>query len=436
MTVRRRLITVVVLALAIALGVSTVGFNVIFAQTTSQNADSLLRARAASESDLLSYRDGRLTAPEAADGLGESHIWVFDTNGAAIERPHVRTPSDAAAEALAGLPRQFVDIPSNDLRLFAQPVMRHGQRVGTIVAGLSLAPYEAAQSDALLGSLVLAVVMLALVGVAVWWLLRSALRPVAQMTEQAAVWSERDLDRRFQLGAPKDELTQLAATLDRLLDRIAASLRHERRFSAELSHELRTPLARVIAEAEVTLRRDRDESEYRAALERMLRSSRQVARIVETLVTAAQQEAGATRGTSDAYAVAVDAAEAVAALADERHVDLVAEQPAGPIRLGVDGQLAERVLQPILENACRYGHSWARIRVARDGSNVVYLVQDDGPGVDADEQEAIFEPGVRGGRAGSGGAGLGLALARRLARTASGDVTVAADGFVISLPAA
>jgi signal transduction histidine kinase len=134
--------------------------------------------------------------------------------------------------------------------------------------------------------------------------------------------------------------------------------------------------------------------------------------------------------------VAVDAAEAVAALADERHVELVTEQPPGPIRLGVDGQLAERVLQPILENACRYGHSWARIRVARDGSNVVYLVQDDGPGVDADEQEAIFEPGVRGGRAGSGGAGLGLALARRLARTASGDVTVAADGFVISLPAA
>lgn len=435
MTVRRRLITVVLLALAIALGVSTVGFNVIFAQTTSQNADSLLRARAASEADLLSYRHGRLTAPEAADGLGESHIWVFDANGV-IERPRTHTRSDAAAQALTGGPRQFVEIPAQDLRLFAEPVVRHGQRVGTIVAGLSLTPYETAQRDALLGSLVLAVVMLGLVGVAVWWLLRSALRPVAQMTEQAAVWSERDLDRRFQLGPPKDELTQLAATLDRLLDRIAASLRHERRFSAELSHELRTPLARVIAEAEVTLRRDRDESEYRTALERMLRSSRQVARIIETLVTAAQQEAGATRGTSDAYSVAVDAAEAVAALADERHVELVTEQPPGPIRLGVDGQLAERVLQPILENACRYGHSWARIRVARAGSNVVYLVEDDGPGVDADEQEAIFEPGVRGGRAGSGGAGLGLALARRLARTASGDVTVAPEGFVVSLPAA
>ena len=80
--------------------------------------------------------------------------------------------------------------------------------------------------------------------------------PGVRMTRQAAEWSEHDLDHRFALGAPHDELTELASTLDRLLDRLAASLRHERRFSAELSHELRTPLARVLAEAELALRRD------------------------------------------------------------------------------------------------------------------------------------------------------------------------------------
>jgi two-component system OmpR family sensor kinase len=436
-TVRRRLITLVLVALAIGLGVSTIGFNVIFARTTSGSADSLLRARASSEVELLTMRNGALTAPEAADGLGESRIWIFGQHGV-IERPRVRTPADAAAEALAGGPARFLDVRPDDVRLYAQPVVRDGRRVGTIVAGLSLGPYEEAQANALLGSLTLALVMLGLVGVAVWWLLHSALRPVAQMTEQAAVWSERDLDRRFELGPAKDELTQLAATLDQLLDRIAASLRHERRFSAELSHELRTPLARVIAEAEVTLRRERDASEYRAALERMLRSARQVERIVETLVTAAQQEAGATPGTSDAYAVALGAAEAVGALADERDVELVAEQPLRAIRLGVDGQLAERVLQPILENACRYGRTSARVRIERHGSRVLYVVEDDGPGVDAGEREAIFEPGVRGngGNGGSNGAGLGLALSRRLARTASGDVTVEGQSFVVSLPAA
>jgi len=59
------------------------------------------------------------------------------------------------------------------------------------------------------------------------------------MTRQAAVWSERDLERRFSLGKPYDEVTELASTLDRLLDRLAASLRREQRFSAELSHEQR-----------------------------------------------------------------------------------------------------------------------------------------------------------------------------------------------------
>src|SRR5207244_1729862 len=77
--------------------------------------------------------------------------------------------------------------------------------------------------------------------IAARWLLAASLRPVVRMTRQAADWSEHDLDHRFALGTPHDELTELAATLDGLLDRLAASLRHQRRFSAELPHELRAP---------------------------------------------------------------------------------------------------------------------------------------------------------------------------------------------------
>jgi signal transduction histidine kinase len=94
------------------------------------------------------------------------------------------------------------------------------------------------------------------------------------------------------------------------------------------------------------------------------------------------------------------------------------------------------VLQPVLENACRYGRERARLRIVRDGSRVLFLVDDDGPGVPDEERETIFEPGVRGSAAVDGGAGLGLALARRLARAASGDVTTDGERFVVSLPAA
>ena len=98
------------------------------------------------------------------------------------------------------------------------------------------------------------------------------------------------------------------------------------------------------------------------------------------------------------------------------------------------------MLQPLVENACRYGRSWARVSIDRRGAKIVYLVEDDGPGVTAEERESIFEPGVRGVAAGSSsanGAGLGLSLARRLARTASGDVAAnPGGGFVVSLPSA
>ena len=71
-----------------------------------------------------------------------------------------------------------------------------------------------------------------------------ALRPVAHDDARAAEdWGAHDLDRRFELGPPRDELTGLAATLDGLLARIAASRRHEQRFASEVAHELRTPIA-------------------------------------------------------------------------------------------------------------------------------------------------------------------------------------------------
>src|SRR5207302_3027998 len=136
-----------------------------------------------------------------------------------------------------------------------------------------------------------------------------------RMTRQASVWSERELDERFGLGDPHDELTELAAMLDALLDRVAAGLRRERRFSAELSHELRTPLARIIAETELALRRDRSPDDYRSALELVHANARRLAQTVDALVAAARLEAGGPRGTADAYAVASETLDACAALA-------------------------------------------------------------------------------------------------------------------------
>jgi signal transduction histidine kinase len=443
-SLRSRLLLAVVAAVALALAVMIAAFNLALDRSLSRDADQLLRTRAAAELATLRVANGRIVLNEAPDDAAlDTPVWVF-SGSRALEAPRAGDNVVAAARSLTTGPGRFVDVAAADTRLFSVPVNRAGRRVGTVVAGASLAPYEQTRSTALLGSLALAALLLVTVAFAARWLLASSLRPVSRMTRQAGAWSERDLDRRFSLGAPHDEITQLAGTLDELLDRLAASLRRERRFSAEVSHELRTPLAGVIAEAELALRRDRTSDEYRAALEIVLQNARQITRTVEALVAAAQHEAGTARGTADAYAVAEGTAAAAASLASERKLELVTERPSAPLRIGVDRDLAERILQPVVENACRYGRSQVRIAVARDAAHVLYVVEDDGPGVGDGERESIFEPGVRGsvGRAanGDGGAGLGLALARRLARTASGEVdmerTEHGARFVVSLPAA
>ncbi len=441
LSLRRRLLLAVVAAVALALIGLVAGFNLILSGVLDHDANSLVRSRAVAELDSLRVQDGHLSVGESPDGRSaDAYVWVF-SGTRALEQPRSSPTIDRAARRLAGGPSRFLDVPTADTRLYATPVSDGSARVGTVVAGVSLAAYERTRKLALLASLVLGAVVIVLVGLGGRWALDASLRPVARMTRQAAEWSEHDLEQRFALGPPHDELTELAATLDGMLDRLAASLRHERRFSAELSHELRTPLARVLAESELALRRDRAPHEYRDALELIHRSADQLARTVDALVAAARYEAGGERGTADARSVAQEAARACGGLAAERDVTVEVDDTRRRFRVGLDADLAERILQPVLENACRYSSSRVHVSIERENTFVVYTVEDDGPGVALEEREHIFEPGVR-GRApelnGHAGAGLGLALARRLARSVDGEVfaDAAAPGgkFLVRLP--
>jgi two-component system, OmpR family, sensor kinase len=436
--IRRRLLVVVVAAVAASIAVLVTGFNVLLAHSLDSNARSLLRSRAAGQLELIDTTGGRIHLREAAKGAPDSGVWVLQGTRV-IERPRARRSVDAAALMLASRPPGFRELGDEDVWLYSQPVKVNGHRLGSIIVSLSRTPYEQTRRTALISSLVLGLLVLALVAIAARWLLSSALRPVTRMTRQAATWSERDLDRRFDLGEPRDELTELAATLDGLLDRLAASLRHEQRFSAELSHELRTPLSRVIAETELALRREREPDEYRETIELVRRNAEQLSRTIDALLAAARYEAGTAHGTADALEVATEAAALCAGLAAERSVELRIERPLRPIRIGVESDFAERILQPVFENACRYGRRTVTVAIERLGSTVRYAISDDGPGVGADEAERIFEPGVRGSAANGGGSGLGLPLARRLAQTAAGEIEAqpaAAGGrFVVRLPA-
>src|SRR4029079_1103361 len=100
---------------------------------------------------------------------------------------------------------------------------------------------------ALVGSIALAIALLAAVAVLTHWILGKAVVPISRMTVDAAAWSDHALDKRFDQGEPYDELTRLAATLDAMLERLSASLRHEQRVTAELFHQARTALPQSAA---------------------------------------------------------------------------------------------------------------------------------------------------------------------------------------------
>jgi signal transduction histidine kinase len=358
-----------------------------------------------------------------------------------LERPPSDPGTERAAELLSRGGRGTVDPPGTHTRLYAVPVLAGRRRVGTVVAAISLTPYANSAQTALIASLVLGAVLLLIVAIAARLLISAALRPVAGMTAQASAWSQADAGQRFSLGPPRDELTQLAATLNALLDRVASSLRHEQRFSAELSHELRSPLASVIAEAQLALRHDRTVDEHRAGYRQVLVSAQQMSRTLDTLLAAARIEHTGSYATGDAVAAARAAAGGCAASAARHGVAISVAETEATIRVGTDTDVAERVLAPLVENACRYGASTVTIGIERLGGAVQFTVRDDGPGVPEGDRERVFEPGWRNGSNRPGddqGAGLGLPLARRLARAAGGEVRAAPSDrggrFTVRLP--
>jgi signal transduction histidine kinase len=423
--VRSRLLLAVVAIVALAIVALVGSFNYVLAGRLSADATAAARARAEAEVEALHVRNGHVVPAEAPDaGIVGSQVWILDARGATLESPPGSEGLQQAVALLARRQGRTVEIPSLNARLYAVPVMVSSRRT------------------ALIASLILAAALLTAITLAARWILRAALAPVTEMTASAAAWSERDLNRRFALGTPYDELTELAATLDALLDRLAASLRREQRFAAELSHELRTPLARISGEAELALGRARAAGEDEETFQFVFRDAGEMTRTVDALVAAARQESGLARSTSDARDAVARAVEAAEPLADARAIEIGVALPQAPVRVPLEGEIVERIVQPLLENACRYGRARIQVELAKRGTKALISVSDDGPGVTVEEQQTIFEPGVRGHVAAATreGSGLGLALALRVARSAGGNITAEPNDsgglFVVELPLA
>jgi signal transduction histidine kinase len=421
-TLRGRLALSATLTAGTAVVLLTVLFGVLLERRLSAEADNVLRSRAESALATVRVTDGRITTTESPAIL-DTGIWVYEGKRA-VDRPRGAPDLQAEADRLAGSDNRLVHAEQSAFLSLA--VRSGGRQVGTVVAAVSLEPYTRSANSTTVGALVLGLVLVALVYAVARNVAARALRPVAEMTAQAGEWSATDTEARFGTTSRPGELAELAQTLDGVLGRLSAVLRREQQLSAEISHELRTPLAGITAEADLFAARPRTGKEAQAAMQVVGDGARRMERILDTLLTAARAETGAVRGRCDVVEVA------------GRLLDDVTADPAVQYA-GAEADVVERLLSPLVDNAHRYSGA-VRMRVETVGPDVLVHVLDDGPGVPAGAEEAVFDAGYRHDPVdGHPVAVLGLALARRLARAMGGDVTAEpgpGGRFTVRLPRA
>jgi two-component system OmpR family sensor kinase len=241
---------------------------------------------------------------------------------------------------------------------------------------------------------------------------------------------------RLQPDTPGTDLGRTAVAFDGMLDALEASELRMRAFLADASHDLRTPIAGVIATADALLRDDPDRAERERRLVAMVREARRAGRLVDDLLLmtrldGADPAAALRRQPVDLAALAEDVAATQRLLGADVHA---ATEPA-PVE--GDPEQLTRVLTNLADNARRAGRQ-VRITVRREGGQAVAEVIDDGPGVPPADRDRVFERFVR-LEAGPGRNGLGLPIARAVARAHGGELTCedapAGARFVLRMPA-
>ena len=301
-----------------------------------------------------------------------------------------------------------------------------------IVVGSSLEPTDE-ELESLRGVLAYVIpIALVVAGFGGWFLARQSLAPVATMADRARNIGVDDLSARLPVANPRDELGQLADTFNDLLSRLEASLLQQRQFMADASHELRTPVATSRTAAAVALQQPhRDEYEYRESLAIIEQQTARLSRIVEDMFTLARADTGSypVRRTPMYLDEVVDeVVRAARVLADTKQVSVELATIQSATFTG-DEELVRRLVGNLLDNAVRHAppRSTVRVSLTDESGRYVLSVTDPGDGIPPEIQPHIFERFFRGDAArtsAAGGAGLGLALARWIARTHGGDVTL------------
>jgi len=274
-----------------------------------------------------------------------------------------------------------------------------------------------------------AAVVLACVGG--YWLAGRALKPIGEMAVQARTITAERLGERLPIENPGDELGELGTVFNETLARLERSFEALRRFTADAAHELRTPLTALRSVGEVALGDAKSEAVYRETIGSMLEEADRLARLVDVLLTLSRADSGRVevhREPLRLRAFAQEIGDLLQVLAEEKGQGIAIEGDRA-VHAWADPVVLRQAVINVLDNAIRHSPRDGRIRivVARRSGEAALEVIDQGPGIPEADRERIFDRFYRADKARArqtGGAGLGLSIARWAVEANGGRIEV------------
>ena len=429
-SVRVRTTAAVTLLVAAGLGLAAWLLLGQLERSLTTNQDDTSRGRAEDLRALV--RSDRL--PTTVAGLGDdTFAQVLDGTGRVV----ASTPGVRGRPALAGFPVrtgdpqvrtvEVADGPEQEVYRVWGMRARGSEGPAAVYVGASLETVSEATST-LRGLLVVGVpVVSALLGVLTWVALGRMLAPVESITRQVAGITDAELDRRVPVPRTGDEIAELAGTMNAMLRRLEEARDRQQAFVADASHELQSPLTRLRTQLEVS--RAAPAPDWREVTTDLLADCGEMEALVRDLLFLAREDEGAGRvvgGVVELVDLDDVVLEEAARVRSASRVEVSTRSvSAAPVR-GSRDQL-RRLSRNLLENAVAVARSRVDVSLRADPTGAVLVVEDDGPGIPADQRDRVFERFVRldGARdRTSGGSGLGLAIVSAIARRHGGTATV------------